>query len=503
MSFSDSVYQLISETSSNLPSDVRSLIADTYSREDAGSLSKIALETICQNVDMAKQKVQAICQDTGMPTFRIQVPVGFDEMALEETIRSQVAKATQNGLLRPNSVDSLSGKNSGNNLGLGTPVIHFHQHREPDVVIELALKGGGSENMGAQYSLPCEVIGMGRANRDLDGVRKCVLHAVWQAQGQGCSPGYIGVCIGGDRAGGFSHAKEQLFRPAYDQNPSPELKELERRIVDEANGLGVGTMGLGGKTTLMGCKIGLLNRLPASFFVSVAYQCWAFRRLGMVLDTKTGKLKRWLHRDEREIVRLSKEMGMRLTGKEIVLRPPVTEEEVRKLKVGDVVIIEGPMHTGRDEIHKYLTKHDSPVELNGHIIYHCGPVMTKDSRGIWKVGAAGPTTSIREEPYQADVLKKFGLRGIVGKGGMGPRTLQGLKEHGAVYLTAVGGSAQVYAERLPKVDGVHLLEQFGVPEAMWHYQAEGFTTVCTMDSHGNSLHRDVLESSRKELEKLS
>ncbi|MBI4403885.1 MAG: fumarate hydratase [Deltaproteobacteria bacterium] len=504
MSFAESIFRLITEASSNLPSDVRKMVSDTYERENAGSLSKVALSTICQNVDMAKDKTQAICQDTGMPTFLLEVPVGVDQTELEKIIRTQVERATKEGLLRPNSVDSLTGKNSGNNLGPGTPVIHFHQaHEKKDWTVQLALKGGGSENMSAQYSLPCEVPGMGRAGRDLEGVRKCILHAVFQAQGQGCSPGYIGVCIGGDRAGGFNFAKEQLFRSAFDTNAIQDLGKLEKRIVEESNRLGVGTMGFGGNVTLLGCKIGVLNRLPASFFVSIAYQCWAFRRLGVVLDAQTGNIKRWLHRDENEILRLAKETGAQLSGKEVTLNTPVTEEQIRKIKVGDVVVINGPMHTGRDELHKHLVKNASPIDLNGHVIYHCGPVMTKDKSGRWKVGAAGPTTSSREEPYQADVMKKFKIRAVVGKGGMGPKTLQGLKEVGGVYLTAIGGSAQVYAERLPKVDGVHFLEEFGVPEAMWHYQAEGFTTVCTMDSHGNSLHKDILESSKKELEKLA
>jgi fumarate hydratase class I len=157
------------------------------------------------------------------------------------------------------------------------------------------------------------------------------------------------------------------------------------------------------------------------------------------------------------------------------------------------------MHTGRDALHKYLMDHESPVDLNGGVIYHCGPVMLKDEDGRWHVKAAGPTTSSREEPYQADILHRFGVRAVIGKGGMGRKTSQGLREVGAVYLNAVGGAAQFYAEKITEVTGVHFLEEFGVPEAMWHLQCEAFVAVVTMDSHGNSLHADVERGSSEKL----
>jgi fumarate hydratase class I len=473
-------------------------LADAGLRENQESLSSVALNIIAQNVDHACKAGEAICQDTGMPTFRVHAPADFDQNWFRKLIEANVVKATENGILRPNSVDPVSGKNSGNNLGAGTPVIHFHQHALREVIVELALKGGGSENMSSQYSLPCQVGPLGRADRDLEGVKKCALHAVHEAQGKGCAPGYLGVCIGGDRAGGYEQAKEQLFRSAFDESPDPQLAALERELVVQANQLGVGAMGLGGKVTLLGCKIGTLNRVPASFFVSIAYQCWAFRRLGVVLDGASGKIKRWLHRSEDEIRELARREGSQFSGREIILTPPISEEEIRSIKVGDVVIINGPVFTGRDAVHRYLLDHEPPVDLSGHVIYHCGPVMTKTD-GIWQIRAAGPTTSIREEPYQSDVIKKCGLRAVIGKGGMGVKTLEGLKLYGAVYLTAVGGAAQIYAKQLAEVCGVHLLEEFGIPEALWHYNAQGFTTVCTMDAHGNSLHAEVLSHSAAKL----
>jgi fumarate hydratase class I len=201
---------------------------------------------------MAAEDEGAICQDTGMPTFYVHTPVGVNQMEIRKTIREAVAEATRRGKLRPNSVDSITGKNSGDNLGPGTPVIHFEQWERDEIEVKLVLKGGGCENKNIQYSLPATLDHLGRADRSLEGVRKCLLHAVWQAQGQGCAPGALGVCIGSDRAHGYELAKSQLFRTLDDTNPDPRLAELEARIMREANELGVGAMGFGGKVSLIG-----------------------------------------------------------------------------------------------------------------------------------------------------------------------------------------------------------------------------------------------------------
>src|SRR5882762_9060478 len=224
----------------------------------------------------------------------VRVPVGANQIWMRQQIREAVAEATRRGKLRPNSVDSITGTNSGDNLGPGTPIIHFDQWERDAIEIKLILKGGGCENTNAQYALPVELPHLGRADRNLDGVKKCILHAVWQAQGKGCAPGAVGVCVGGDRTSGYTHAKEQLFRSLDDVNPDPRLAEIEASIMSTVNTLEIGAMGFGGKVTLIGCKVGALNRLPASFFVSVAYDCWAFRRLGVVLDVGSGAITRWL-----------------------------------------------------------------------------------------------------------------------------------------------------------------------------------------------------------------
>ncbi len=497
----ESIYQLIVETSTNLPNDVRRAIAAAKEKENAGTRAALSLSTISDNIAMADEKLSPICQDTGMPTFQIKVPVGVNQIEMKKAIHLAIERATVDGKLRPNSVDSLTGKNTGNNLGEGTPVIYFEQWERDEIDVRLILKGGGCENKNIQYSLPAELEGLGRAGRDLDGIRKCILHSVYQAQGQGCSAGFIGVGIGGDRTSSYSLAKEQLFRSVDDVNENESLRQLEEYIIENANKLGIGTMGFGGEATLLGCKIGAMNRLPASFFVSVAYNCWAYRRLGVILDQETGEIKQWLYKDNKKVDLSNKteEIAATREVREVVLEAPITEEKIRELKVGDVVIINGMIYTGRDAIHHHLMENDAPIDLNGQIIYHCGPVMLKDGEGEWHVNAAGPTTSIREEPYQGDIMKKFGIRAVIGKGGMGPKTLQALQEHGGVYLNAIGGAAQYYADCIKKVKGVDLLE-FGIPEAMWHLEVEGFAAIVTMDAHGNSLHADVAKTS---LEKLA
>src|SRR5271166_4235843 len=497
----ESLIELITQTSTNLPPDVRQAMGIAIGAETPGTQSSQALNIIASNIDMAEEDAGPICQDTGMPTFVVHTPVGVSQIAVKKAIRSAVAEATKRGKLRPNSVDSLTGKNSGDNLGAETPVIHFDQWEEDEIEVKLILKGGGCENKNIQYSVPCELEHLGRADRNLEGVRKCILHAVWQAQGQGCAPGAVGVCIGSDRAHGYDLAKGQLFRTLNDVNPVPDLAKLEAEIMDEANRIGVGAMGFGGKVSLIGCKICAANRVPASFFVSVAYDCWAFRRLGVRLDASSGAITRWLYRDpNRSVERMARSEGFPLSGREVVLTAPVSEEEVRALRVGDVVLISGEVFTGRDAVHAHLMKNAPPVDLRGSILYHCGPVMLKQGDG-WVVKAAGPTTSSREEPYQATIIEKYGVRAVIGKGGMGKKTLAALEKSGAVYLNAIGGAAQFYARAVEKVLDVHLID-FGIPEAMWHLRVKNFAAIVTMDAHGNSLHANVERETGEKLAEL-
>lgn len=286
----ESLLELIRRTSAILPDDVVRAIGSSKKTEEPGSNAEVALDVIGCNILLAKDNSLPLCQDTGTILFYVHAPVGYDQIELEETATEAVREATRLGYLRQNSVDSISGKNSGDNTGPGSPVFHFHQWRKPHVEVKLMLKGGGCENMNAQYSLPHPDLG----GRDLKGVENAILDAVVQAQGQGCGPGILGVCIGGDRGTGYMHAKEQLLRELDAPNDDPVLAALEQRVVEKANQSGIGPMGFGGRTTLLACKIGAINRLPASYFVSVAYMCWAYRRRGMVMDA-SGNAQEWLY----------------------------------------------------------------------------------------------------------------------------------------------------------------------------------------------------------------
>ena len=289
--FEVSMLELIKNTSSVLPDDVQKVILEALAREEKNTTAEYAMNIIKANIELAKKKQQPLCQDTGTVLFYINHPVGFNQHKCTEIIKKAVIKATQAGYLRQNSVDSLTGENSGLNIGPGHPSIHFHEHSKSTIEVRLMLKGGGCENVGAQYSLPYTPLDAGR---DIDGVRKVILDAVLKAQGKGCGPGVLGVCIGGDRGAGYNESKEQLLRSLDDKSPNKLLKDLEEEIVNTSNKLGIGPMGFGGKTTLLGCKIGVMNRLPASFFVSISYMCWAYRRQGVVLSID-NQIKKWLY----------------------------------------------------------------------------------------------------------------------------------------------------------------------------------------------------------------
>jgi fumarate hydratase class I len=269
--------ELLRRASTELPADVVAAIRQGRQTEKKESLADKALGTILDNVELAVVQTAPICQDTGTPVVWIHHPLGVSTRALGSAMVDAVRQATAKQYLRPNAVNTLTGKNTGDGSGRGVPLIHFDEWERPEIEVRLILKGGGCENVGAQYALPDELLGAGR---DLDGVRRALLDAVYQAQGRGCAPGILGVCIGGDRVSGYEHSKEQLLRPLDDANPIAELAELEQRVLQEANSLGIGPMGFGGQTTLLGVKIGLLDRIPACYFVTMSYMCWASRRAG-------------------------------------------------------------------------------------------------------------------------------------------------------------------------------------------------------------------------------
>ena len=278
MEIEEKIAGLIRRTSSRLSADVLQALAAAIRREAKGSSARMILETLVQNAALARRKGTPMCQDTGTLTFFVDERLRA--LVTPAAVKKAVAVATEKGWLRRNTIDSVSGRSIDSNTCDGAPVIHYvpAKSRRAAPAVTLLMKGGGSENMSRQYSLPDATLGAGR---DLEGVRRCVLDAVHKAQGYGCAPGILGVCVGGDRACGFEEAKHQLLRRLDDTNRDPALARLEKRLVKEANALGIGPMGLGGKTTVLGVKIGSRPRVPASFFVTVAYLCWAARRQTM------------------------------------------------------------------------------------------------------------------------------------------------------------------------------------------------------------------------------
>lgn len=270
--------ELIRRASTELPPDIEHALYEARDKEEPGTAAQSALDTILQNVKISRDLVSPICQDTGTPIFEVYYPLGVSTRQLTDQIGQACAIATEKGYLRPNAVDSLSGKNSGTNTGIDFPTTHFHEWDTPEIKVDLLLKGGGCENVSAQYDLPDTGLSAGR---DLDGIRRVVLDAVNRAQGLGCAPGVLGIAVGGDRGTSYIKSKQQLLRPLGDTNPDPDLAKLEEQILQESNTLGIGPMGFGGQTTLLGVKIGALHRLPACYFVSIAYMCWATRRASM------------------------------------------------------------------------------------------------------------------------------------------------------------------------------------------------------------------------------
>jgi fumarate hydratase class I len=271
----DGIVELYKKVATSLPPDIEESLKSALSTEVEGSTGRLSLSFILDNIRLARETVRPICQDTGVPVFFLKVPVGLSQIELKDTILDATRIATAKVPLRPNAVDVISGKNSGDNTGQGFPVIYFEESPGSTLTIDLMLKGGGSENVGQLYKLPVEDL---KARRDLEGVRICVIDAVAKAQGRGCPPYILGIGIGASKDQVTKLAKEQLMRKLNDKNRVEELADLEERLLREINELGVGPQGLGGRTTALGVKLGVNHRHPASYFVDVSVSCWANRR---------------------------------------------------------------------------------------------------------------------------------------------------------------------------------------------------------------------------------
>lgn len=269
--------ELIRLAACELAPDVERALVQARDREEGRARS--TLEWMLKNAAEAREFSVPICQDTGSLIFYVGHGREVRPGVFMQAAREATAEATERSYLRPNAVDPITGKNSGNNVGRGAPYFHFNQVDDDKALrVRLMLKGGGSENCGVQYTLPDNSI---QAGRDLTGVKRCILDAALRAQGFGCAPGVLGVGIGGDRMTSYMESKEQFFRKLDDRNPDPVLAQLEGEMLQKVCELGIGPMGFGGKTTLLGVKAGIRHRLPACYFVSVSYTCWAYRRRSM------------------------------------------------------------------------------------------------------------------------------------------------------------------------------------------------------------------------------
>ncbi len=286
MALKESVLELLRRAATDLSPDVEQVIRKAYENEKPDTAAKNVFGTIVENIELARKQSTPICQDTGSLVFYIDYPEGQAERPFRKAIEWAAKEATAKQYLRPNAVDPVTSKNSGNNLGINAPYIHFHQWDKDETRVRVMLKGGGSENVGAQYKLPHAPLGAGR---DLDGVRKVIIDAVVNAQGLGCAPGIIGVGIGGGRDTSFTLSKEQFFRKVGQRSENKELAELEVSLLKDLNKLDIGPMGFGGNTTVLEVFIGSQDRHPATFFVSISYTCWAYRRKMMTI--KNGEVK--------------------------------------------------------------------------------------------------------------------------------------------------------------------------------------------------------------------
>ncbi len=271
----DGIVELYKKVATSLPPDIEDALRSAFSREAEGSPAYSSLSVMIENVRLARDTARPICQDTGVPVFFVRVPVGLSQLDLKETIFEATRIATAKVPLRPNAVDVITEKNSGDNTGTGFPLVYLEETSGGTLTIDLMMKGGGSENAGQLYKLPVEEL---KAQRDLDGVRRCVLDAIQKAQGRGCPPYIIGVGIGAAKDQVTRLAKDQLMRKLTDSSKIDELAKLENKLLEEINDLGIGPQGLGGRTTALGVKIGVNHRHPASYFVDVSVSCWAHRR---------------------------------------------------------------------------------------------------------------------------------------------------------------------------------------------------------------------------------
>ena len=487
MNLVDGLVEAIRVAETRLPRWVYEKLLEAYERSEGRGKAQLA--AVLKNVEIAAKESKPMCQDTGLLVFHVKLGENFPlkPWDIEEAIREAARRATKEIPIRPNTMDPISGKNPGDNTGKGVPIVHLEVVPGEELLISVRPKGGGSEYPTKLCMIP--------PSKGLKGVRECLLNAVIEAGGKPCPPGIISVAFGGTVEKAFELAKENLYRPS--RHEEERVAKLEDEFLKEVNELGIGPMGLGGGPTALDVKVDYLYRHPASYPVAVTFNCWAAREAVIKFD-KNGNWSIVSENITEKDLR-TPEVG---AGEGIEIKLPVDEGTVRKLKVGDVVYLTGTIVTARDEAHKKIIEEGAPIDLKGLAIYHCGPVVRKKN-DEWEVIAAGPTTSARMNALQAEVLKRTGARLVIGKGGMSDDLLDFFKEYGAAYLAFPGGAALLAAKAIKKVKAVYWLEELGIPEAVWVFEVERFgPLVVAMDSHGNSLYKEVSDRAKAKLKEL-
>jgi len=482
------IFNLIKETSTNIPEDVLEALIQAKNRESKNSSWKLAISTILENIKMAKNLSSPICQDTGFPNFFIKAN-HENKKEIENAIFEWVKKATKEWILRPNAVNSITWENSWNNIWEDFPKINFEDSpidnvktdknvKVDNTEIQLLLKWWWSENVSEQISLPANLEDFWKAWRDFEWVKKAVLQVVKNAKWKWCAPWILSIHIWWDRALWWEKAKKWFLKKIWTENKDEKIKKLEQEILKEANDLWIWPMWFWWKTTILDCRISSSHRLPASFFVTVWYMCWASRSWKIVLDKDWNLIENSFNKKIlNEKLEIPKDVK--------TINFPISEKEIRKLKIWDMVFCNWTIFTWRDSLHVYAMKNDLWKDLSGSAIYHCWPVVIQE-KWKWKITAGWPTTSIREEPYQADFIKKTWIRAVIWKWWMWEKTSNALKENWAVYLHAIWWAATYYADSIKEVKSVKFLEEFWTPEALWELKIEWFLAIVTMDSFWKS-----------------
>ncbi len=495
-------YRLLALTGTKYPKNYLDKLIQHFKTEtDSGA--KSVLTSIIQNIIYAAEEPASLCQDTGVPVFHVYLNPGITIKGdIEAALAEATVKATEEVPIRKNVIDPFTFENPGTNTGWGVPFIYYHYGSQPGPLrVRAELKGFGGEIKSTS-----DWIFTSTENME-DAVLSYVLHNAMLSKGEGCMPGLIGVGVGGYAGEAVSNAKNAVFRELTEKQPAlPEddfIRRIEDRIYRCVNRLGLGPMGGGGNTTTLGVYLERRGTQTAVAPVAVCNQCWASRGSEVLITgNNTDYITRHVEREDLPALNqtLSGELSKSQTGGDVYrLNTPVPIEDIKNLRVGDVVYLNGTISTARDGAHRRMVdlvrsgeSGKIPKEILDHrSMYHMGPVISK-APGGWCINAAGPTTSSRFTDDAAVLIENGIINFIVGKGTMGSKTIDALKGKG-VYLKAVGGCAVTYKRSIlqNKVEWLDL----GFPEAVWILTVKDFgPLVVGIDAKGNSLAENVMET---------